>query len=69
MSFVHDDNTLDLSRESGYVLHLKAKLQAQTAHMDWLQDNLNAAKLQRKISLIITGLAVSACLIMFANWG
>lgn len=69
MAFLHDDNTLDLSRESSYVLHLKAKIAAQTNHMNWLQDNLTAATQQRNACLAITGLAVLACLAMVAGFG
>lgn len=69
MAFANDDSVLDFNRDAGYVSHLKAKIAAQERHMDWLQDNLASAKQQRRLSLIVAGLALTACLVMYASWG
>lgn len=69
MAFAKDDSVLDLNRDAGYVSHLKSRIAAQERHMEWLQDNLSSARQQRRLSLIVAGLAVAACLVMFASWG
>jgi hypothetical protein len=69
MAYINDENVLDFDKDTGYVMHLKAKIQAQQRHMEWLQDRLQVASLQRRVSLAIAGLSVLACVVMFASWG